>query len=332
MSSVVQGVLYPALRPRDILEFKMPLAPLPEQHRIVAEIEKQFTRLDASLSALERVRTNLRRYRSATLVAACEGRLVPTEAELARAEGRVVANGREVATGAELFDFITSGSRGWAKYYSDTGAAFLRVGNLDHGSISLDLRHVQRVRPPATAEGTRTRVRASDILISITADVGMIAVIPKEIEETYINQHLALARPCVAVNPAYLGWMLASAPGQAQFDELRRGATKVGLGLDDIRALSVPLPPLAEQHRIVAEVERRLSLVEKLEAVVDVAQKRAAALRQSILKRAFEGKLVEQDPDDERADALLERIRAERAASATNGRAPKRTGRKNVRA
>ena len=77
--------------------------------------------------------------------------------------------------------------------------------------------------------------------------------------------------------------------------------------------LPIPLPALAEQHRIVVEVERRLSTIDELEAVVDANLKRAERLRQAILKRAFEGKLVPQNPNDEPASALLERIRAERA-------------------
>ena len=86
----------------------------------------------------------------------------------------------------------------------------------------------------------------------------------------------------------------------------------------------LPFPPLAEQQRIVAEVERRLSFVEKLEAAAEDGVKRAAALRQSILKRAFEGKLVPQDPDDEPASVLLERIRTERAAQAPKSRTAQR--------
>jgi len=88
MTGLVLGVLYPAVRPKDLRSYTIPLAPLPEQHRIVAEIEKQFTRLDAGVAALERVRANLKRYRASVLKAACEGRLVPTEAESAHAEGR----------------------------------------------------------------------------------------------------------------------------------------------------------------------------------------------------------------------------------------------------
>ena len=88
MSGLVQGVLYPAVRPKDIRGYSIPVAPLAEQRRVVAEIEKQFTRLEAGVGALKRVQANLKRYRAAVLKAAVEGRLVPTEAELARRESR----------------------------------------------------------------------------------------------------------------------------------------------------------------------------------------------------------------------------------------------------
>ena len=93
-----------------------------------------------------------------------------------------------------------------------------------------------------------------------------------------------------------------------------------------LREFRIPLPPLAEQHRIVAEVERRLSVVQQTEATVEASVARAERLQQSILKQAFSGKLVPQDPDDEPASALLERIKAEREAaqaSTLSGRVPK---------
>ena len=97
---------------------------------------------------------------------------------------------------------------------------------------------------------------------------------------------------------------------------VRTTAGQSGISGTDLKAIPIPLPPLAEQRRIVAEVERRLSVVQQAEATVEASLTRAERLRQSILKQAFSGKLVPQDPGDEPASALLERIRAEREAAA----------------
>ena len=96
MSELVQGALYPAVRPKDIRAFDLPVPELDEQRRIVAEIEKQFSRLDEAVANLKRVKANLKRYKAAVLKAAVEGRLVPTEAELARREGRSYETGEQL--------------------------------------------------------------------------------------------------------------------------------------------------------------------------------------------------------------------------------------------
>ena len=104
------------------------------------------------------------------------------------------------------------------------------------------------------------------------------------------------------------------------------------ISLSDLREFRIPLPPLAEQRRIVAEVERRLSVIQQAEAAVEASSARAELLRQSILKRAFSGRLVPQDPGDEPASALLERIRAERTAEAQASAAAKgKSGRRGTR-
>jgi type I restriction enzyme S subunit len=332
-----------------IAQIPLPLPPLPEQDRIVAEMEKQFTRLDAAVAALKRVQANLKRYRASVLTAACEGRLVPTEAELARGErrsyepasallARILADqparpapdhvqepsfhglpqGWTSCRSADMFSYITSGSRGWAKHYSEDGPLFIRIGNLNPDSIALDLREPQYVRPPKGSEGTRTKIAPGDILISITAELGSIALVPEGIGEAYVNQHIALARPTKHVLPAYLAYFFASeGGGRRQLERMRRGATKAGLGLDDIRAVEIPLPPLMEQSRIVAEIDRRISVLNEMAMQLEANLKRAERLRQSILKRAFEGKLLSQDPNDEPTSILLERIRGAATDSGT---------------
>jgi type I restriction enzyme S subunit len=320
----------------------VPVAPLDQQKRIVAEIEKQFSRLDEAVANLKRVKANLKRYKAAVLKATVEGRLVETEAELTRKKtpsplaGEGGGEGASYETGAQLlqrilktrrsqwkgkgkykeptapdttdlpelpegwvwaisdavFDFVTSGSRGWAEHYSGSGAIFIRVGNLDHGTIDLDLSEIQHVMAPANPEADRSRVKPGDLLISITAELGMVAVAPENLGEAYINQHVAIARSTDLIDKNYIGWYFASEhAGKKQLESIRRGATKAGLGLDDIRSVNIALPPLAEQHRIVAEVDRRFSLVREVASQVDANLKRVERLRQSVLGASFSGRL-----------------------------------------
>jgi len=343
----------PGLNRNDVYSISIPIPPINEQNRIVEKIEELFTKLDAGVAALEKVRAQLKRYRQAVLKAAFSGQLTsewrkkysnvgagssrPKESHILDAQGGATTTpfggplqnnnmpdlpaGWEWKNGKNIFDFITSGSRGWAKYYSDTGPIFLRMGNLDHNSISLDLRNIQHVLLPKGIEGIRTKVEANDILISITADVGMIALIPENFDEAYINQHIALCRPKKEVFQKYVAWYLVCQEGGLkQFQNMRRGATKIGLGLDDIRMINIPLTEKEEQNQIVSEIECRFSVADEVGKTVDNALKQAKRLRQSILKMAFEGKLVPQDPKDEPAEKLLERIRIEKQKLAKKGK------------
>lgn len=346
--------------PTDYLRaVELPLAPLPEQRRIVAKIEALFEQNRTAQQALERIPPLLKKFRQAVLAAAFRGDLTrdwreqhpdvePASALLQRIHGecrrglqedsrikgketryaafeepRSVENSNlpELPVGwiwawfRSLTSFVTSGPRGWAKYYSDSGPMFLRVGNLDHDSISLDLKRVVRARPPDGAECTRTRVEPGDILISITADVGMIGVAPDDIGEAYINQHIALARPLPGPSVPYLAYYLAAQEGaQKQFSEMQYGMTKTGLNLANIRDVLIPLAPLSEQGRIVAKIQEMFAQADAIEAAVRTARGRAGKLEQSILARAFRGELVPQDPSDEPASALLERVGALQAA------------------
>ena len=191
----------------------------------------------------------------------------------------------------QVFYYVTSGSRGWAKYYSEEGPLFLRMGNLEHYDVRLDLEDIQRVSPPEGAEGSRTRVKPGDSLISITADVGMVGIVPDEFEEAYINQHVSLARPVICSMGLYLAWLLSGDFAKEQFKALQRGATKVGLGLDDIKAIQFGLPPLEEEEEIVRLIEERLSSIEHLDKELDQQLIKAEKNKQSILASAFSGEL-----------------------------------------
>lgn len=328
------GIAIPNVNATKLKRIGIPLAPLPEQRRIVAAIEAQFTRLDAATAGLERLAANLKRYRAAVLKAACEGRLVPTEAALAQAEGRAFEDagtllGRILderrrrwaqenprkkyrepaapeadalpelpvgwvwATVEQVAAHITSGSRGWARYYSTTGSTFIRAQNINTDRLILDDVAFVELPTSVSVEAARTQVQADDLLITITgANVTKTARVEQVPKDAYVNQHIALIRLiCTGVSPYAYVWIVAPAHGRRLLERDAYGAGKPGLNLTNIRELPIALPPLAEQTRIVAEVERRLSVIDALEGAVAANRVRAGRLRQAILKRAFSGRL-----------------------------------------
>jgi type I restriction enzyme S subunit len=246
--------------------------PIPEQERIVARIEELFSQLDSGVETLKKTKEQLAVYRQAVLKEAFEG---ITE----------FASIRSVST------LVTSGSRGWAQYYSNTGAKFIRIGNLTRDSIDIDLNDIQYVDLPNKAEGLRTRLEKDDVLISITADLGSIGLVLENIGEAYINQHIALVRFKNPSQGKFMAWYLRSEKGQKDLLKNKRGGGKLGLGLDDIRDSRVPVVSNDEAERIVNGIESRLSVCESIEKTVDLALQQAEAMRQSILKKAFEGKI-----------------------------------------
>ena len=194
----------------------------------------------------------------------------------------------------ELFSYVTSGSRGWAKYYSDNGAIFIRITNMDFDSLELDLTesNIQYVNLPTNSEGVRTKVQEGDFLFSITGYLGMFAIAPK-LENAYVNQHVCLCRPKEGFNKKYVGyWIISKSGGHHHLNQNQKGAVKAGLNLDDLKSFPVPLASLAEQDSIVQEIESRLSVCDKVEETITTSLAQAETLRQSILKKAFEGKLV----------------------------------------
>ncbi|MGV3722664.1 MAG: restriction endonuclease subunit S [Actinomycetota bacterium] len=337
-----------------MLVLQIPVPPHEEQQRIVAEIERLFSILGAGVAALKRVQANLKRYRASVLQAACEGRLVPTEAALARAEGRdyepsttllerlqhsVNADtGRrriEGATREKTFSRPIPEGWSWAslkevaelkggitkgqKRLPDTPlhqVPYLRVANVQRGY--LDLREVKTIEA-TDQEIEALRLIPGDILFNEGGDRDKLGRgwiwdgrIPDCIHQNHVFRARLLSQD---IHPKFISWY-GNTIGQRYFwDEGKHTTNLASINLTKLGNLPVPIPPYAEQLRIVTEGERRLSVIDAADGAITAGLKRAERLRQSILKRAFEGKLVPQDPNDEPASVLLERIRAERAAS-----------------
>ena len=199
----------------------------------------------------------------------------------------VLPKGWEWVQLGTLSQFVTSGSRDWAKYYSKEGAIFVRMGNLSKDHYHLRLERIQRVKPPADGEGTRTRLEDGDILISITGDVGMLGLIPEGFGEAYINQHTAMVRPMREMKGRFLAELFRSPFAQEQFNKPQRGI-KNSFRLTDVTQFAVPLPPLAEQNRIVAKVDELMALCDRLEASLDAVRAGCDRQLKSLLQEALE--------------------------------------------
>ena len=249
-------------------KIKVKIPPIPEQERIVAQIEELFSELDNGVETLKKTKQQLAVYRQAVLKEAFE-------------------NCKEFSTIREVSTLVTSGSRGWAKYYSSHGAIFVRIGNLTRDSIDIDFSDIEYVDLPDKAEGLRSKLQPNDVLVSITADLGSIGLVPHNIGEAYINQHIAVVRFKNAAQGKFMAWYLRSDWGQKDLLKNKRGAGKLGLGLDDIRDSRVPMVSDEEAAAVLDVIESRLSVCDSIEEAVDTALQQAEAMRQSILKKAF---------------------------------------------
>ncbi len=331
-------------------EVSLPIPPLAEQQRIVAAIETHFTRLDTAIAGLRRLQANLKRYRAAVLKAACEGRLVPQDPSDEPANqllDRILAERRAKwqATNPgkkyqEPTPPDTSGlpelPEGWVWASLDsiaqvrTGVAkgrkldgqnvislpYLRVANVQDGY--LDLSEIKTIEIPVN-EIERYRLKPNDILFNEGGDrdkLGRGAIWPGNIEDCIHQNHVFSVRLYTsAIYPKWVNFARQLTYARDHFWERASQTTNLAsINSTNLRSLPIPISPLAEQTRIIAEVERRLSIIDQHEKAVRANLARAARLRQSILKRAFSGRLVPQDPADEPASVLLERIKATRTS------------------
>lgn len=313
-------------RPRvdfdQLAPYPFPVAPLDQQKHIVAEIEKQFSRLDEAVANLKRVKANLKRYKAAVLKAAVEGRLVETEAELARREGRSYETGEQLlqriletrrsqwqgkgkykepaapdTTGLpelpEGWVWTTLGQLVWSvkdgphfsPKYSEEGIPFISGGNIRPEGI--DFSSTKFISPELHEEfSKRCKPEHGNLLYTKGGTTG-IARVNTETREFNVWVHVAVLKLLDSIEPFYLQHALNSQHCYRQAQKYTHGVGNQDLGLTRMVWITVPLPSTPEQKRIVTEVDRRLSLLRETEAQVDANLQRAERLRQVILGKAF---------------------------------------------
>ena len=296
------------------------IAPLAEQRRIVAAIEEHLSRLDAAVAGLKRVQAQLPRYRAAVLKAAVEGRLLQTEA--GRCDGDALPTGwrsEPVADLAERVDYGTS-----AKTAEAGDIPVLRMGNIRDGTLVFDsLKYLPACHP----EFPDLLLRAGDVLFNRTNSaelVGKSAAYSGHPSPCSFASYLIRVRFRAGCLPVYFVAVLNSLYGRRWIaDVVSQQVGQANVSGGKLKGFKIPLPPEEVQERIVAEIDRCLSVAAAVEQEVASGLAHAERLRQSILNHAFEGKLVPQDPNDEPASVLLERIRAARATGAAPKRKPR---------
>ena len=197
-----------------------------------------------------------------------------------------IPEGWEWCRYGDICEYITSGSRGWQKYYANEGALFIRAQNIKTDELVLNDKAY--VKLPPKVEGKRAFVQLGDILVTITGgNVGKTALVKEQPEEAYISQHIALTRLMEASSAQYLFLNFISDAGvRGQLMKFVKGA-KPGLTLENIQNLHVPLPPLAEQQAIVAQITTLFEMVGELEQQTTRSRTDAASLMASVLAAAF---------------------------------------------
>lgn len=188
-----------------------------------------------------------------------------------------------------LDPFVTSGSRGWAKHYTEFGAAFIRITNMSREAIELDLSDLKQVRVPANdAEANRTQLRVGDVLVSITADIGIVSWVGEGVPSpAYINQHVSLIRFLrPGVNSRYVAYFLAAEASQRAFRAQTDQGAKAGMNLEEVRRVRVVLPSEAEQMAIAAALSDVDALLTKLDQLI--AKKRD--LKQAAVQQLLTGR------------------------------------------
>ena len=343
---IVHGVGRPRLNLSEIKSISLPIAPITLQVGIVSEIEKHFSRLDSALASLKRVQVELKRYRASVLAAACSGRLVPTEAELARKKKRDYEPALELlkrilherrsrweadylakqktlpkddawkkkykepfapdtselpelpegwcwATVAQLGDIQLGRQRSPKNRSKHHPTKYVRAANITVQGLALDDVLDMEFTP---AELERYRLGNGDIILSeasgSASQVGKPAIWRDEIPDCCFQNTVIRFRP-FRLKSGYPFLLFLHFYVNGIFSKVAGGVGINHLGADKFSAIPFPLPPMSEQVRIVPEVERLLSIQVEVQDVINKKIVHSAALRQSILRHAFTGRLVQ---------------------------------------
>ena len=298
-----RGTTISGIPKKQLRDLPIPLPPLPDQERIVERIESLFTQLDAGVAGLKRIKEALKRYKASVLKAACEGRLVPQDPNDEPAEEMLKRLGKVPLDSYDLPEL----PKGWCwatlKNVTEPIQKINPKENPDKEFIYIDIssidNNIQQIISPKYYIGAdapsraRQLVNANDVLFStVRTYLKNISIVPEIYDKQVASTGFCVLRATSVTSGKYIFYFSQTDSFLNPLTELQRGTSYPAVRDSDVWEQSIPIPPFSEQERIVSVVEQHFSVIQELEQTIDANLKRAGRLRQSILKRAFEGKLV----------------------------------------
>ncbi len=306
---------------RQIRATEIPIPPLPEQRRIVAKLEALLAKVDASRKRLERIPFILKRFRQAVLAAACEGRLTEDWRENRGLPGEWSL--REVAELGAVTGGLTKSAKREAFLRK---VPYLRVANVYENRLCLD--DITSIGI-TERELEKTRLIKEDLLFvegnGSLDQIGRVAIWNGAIQDCSHQNHLIRFRAANGILPGYVLYQMMGPKCRAQLiDKATSSAGLHTLSISKISSVELPVPPIEEQAEIMHRIDALFTLSDQIEARYTKAKAQVDRLTQSILAKAFRGELVPQNPNDEPADSLLNKLKAESICPAGRGRGRRR--------
>ena len=303
IEKLAYGGAQPNISKAMIEDLDILLPPLAEQERIVEKIEALFAGIDEGVERLKSAQAQIKQYRQSVLKSAFEGKLYKTTDWKEVDITKIIAKEKN-ALKAGPFGSALKKEIYVEKGYKIYGQEQVIAQNPFYGDYYIN--------EEKYLELASCKVQPNDILISLVGTIGKVLILPNNIEKGIINPRLLKVTLDTSIYlPLFFKFYFESQYLRSLFKIKAHGATMDVLNLSILKELPFPLPTLPEQQHIVAEIEKHFAVADELEKAVNEGLEKADKLKQSILKKAFEGKLVAQNPNDEPASVLLERIKKE---------------------
>jgi len=291
-------------------KLEMPIPPFNEQKRIADKLEQLLSFVESCKSRLESIPGIIKRFRQSIVSSAVLGRLTEEWcAQQPESENKWITSSLGELCKANRV--ITYGVIKLGNEIPD-GVPCLRTSNVRW--LRIETEGMKRIAPSISTEFSRTILQGAEVLVNVRGTLGGVAVATSDMKGWNVSREVAVIPVDTSlVDPKFIALCVASDSSQRWLREVERGVAYVGINLEDLRTLPVKIPPLDEQSEIVRRVEDMFAIADNLEAQYQTARGQVEHLTQSLLSKAFRGELVLQDPNDEPAEKMLERIRAANA-------------------